>query len=192
MCSRSAATKAAMEKATEEATEDIGALRVATTDEKFTVPQHMQNVIVRHYVMSWENSLSGLANYPENASWCPLEGHYDIFQSCSRYKQGAVKRSKFRQGDLEQAILIGMKVKKVSSNFPCQLGLEVTGCKGNYYTCNGEQYGYLLEPNEKSHQLNEIIATSSPYVNSEYLRLYPGMTSENLRNNGIVTLPNEN
>jgi len=161
-------------------------------DDKFTVPNHMQNVIVRHYVMQWENSLSGLANYPENAEWRPLDGHYDIFQSTSRYKQGAVKRSKFRQGDLEQAILIGMKIKKVSSNFPCQLGLEITGSKGNYYTCNGERYSYLVEPNEKSNSLDEIIVTSSPYVNSEYLRLYPGMTSQNLRTNGIVSLPNEN
>lgn len=173
-------------------TEDISNLRIAQPDEKFTVPNHMQNVIVRHYVMQWENSLSGLANYPENASWRPLDGHYDIFQSTSRYKQGAVKRSKFRQGDLEQAILIGMKVKKVSSNFPCQLGLKVTGAKGNYYTCNGEQYAYMMEPNEKENQMDEIVATSSPYVNSEYLRLYPGMTSDNLRNNGIVKIEGEN
>ena len=174
------------------ATDDIANLRIAQPDSKFTVPNHMQNVIVRHYALQWENSLAGLANYPENAKWRPLDGHYDIFQSTSRYAQGNVKRSKERQGDLSQAILIGMKVKKVSSNFPCQLGLEVTGAKGNYYTCNGERYAYLIEPNEKSHNLDEIVATSSPYVNSEYLRLYPGMTSENLRSNGIVTLPGEN
>jgi len=185
MCSR-------QKKTGEPAIDDIASLSISQPDAKFTVPQHMQNVIVRHYVMQWENSMGGLANYPENAKWRPLDGHYDIFQSTSRYAQGAnVKRVKERQGDLSQAILIGMKVKKVSSTFPCQLGIKVTGAKGNYYTCNGERYAYMVEPNEKSHSLDEIVATSSPYVNSEYLRLYPGMTSENLRSNGIVSLPGE-
>ena len=91
-------------------TEDIANLRIAQVDDKFTTPPHLQNVIVRHVVMQWENSLGGLAAYPENATWRPLDGHFDIFQSTTRYKQGACKRSKFRQGDLEQAILIGMKV----------------------------------------------------------------------------------
>jgi hypothetical protein len=173
-------------------TEDISSLRVAQIDDKFNAPSHMQNVIVRHYVMEWENSLNGLANYPENAEWRPLDGHYDIFQSSTRYKQGTVRRSKFRQGDLEQAILIGMKVKKVTSNFPVKLGLQVEGCKGNYYTCNGERYAYMINSNEQSNSLDEIVVTSSPYVNSEYLRMYPGMTKQNLRANGIMNVPGEN
>jgi hypothetical protein len=194
MCSRNNAddTNAQIGADVAAVTEDIASLSTSLTDDKFTVPSHMQNVIVRHYVMQWENSLAGLANYPENAEWRPIDGHYDIFQSTSRYKQGPCKRSKFRQGDLEQAILIGMKIKKVSSNFPCQLGLQVAGCKGNYYTCNGERYAYMLDANEKASQMDEIVVTSSPYVNSEYLRLYPGMTKGNLRTNGIVTFAGEN
>ena len=96
------------------------------------------------------------------------------------------------RGAVLTAAFRSTQIKKVSSNFPCQLGLEISGSKGNYYTCNGERYSYLVEPNEKSNSLDEIIVTSSPYVNSEYLRLYPGMTSQNLRTNGIVSLPNEN
>jgi len=80
------------------------------------------------------------------------------------------------------------QIKKIESNFPCQLGLEVEGSKGNYYTCNGERYAYMVGANEKSNNLDEIVVTSSPYVNSEYLRLYPGMTSGNLRNNGIMNV----
>ena len=194
MCSRSrtpATDRVSNETANEEVIEDLSSLRVANVDEKFNTPAHMQNVIVRHYALEWENSMVGLANFPENAAWKPLEGHHDIFQSTSRYKQGVVRRSKFRQGDLDQAILIGMKVKKVSSNFPVQLGLEVTGCKGNYYTCNGERYAYMINANENTNNLDEIIVTSSPYVNSEYLRMYPGMTKQNLRSNGIMEVPGE-
>jgi len=192
MCSRSTTiSNEANNESLETVAEEIKQLRVANMDDKFQAPAHLQNVIVRHYVMEWENSMSGLANFPENSEWRPLEGHYDIFQSSTRYQQGNVKRSKFRQGDLTQSILIGMKVKKVSSNFPCNLGLQVTGCRGNYYTCNGERYAYMIGSNEQSNKLDEIIVTSSPYVNSEYLRLYPGMTSQNLRNNGIMECPGE-
>merc|ERR1719473_716143 len=136
--------------------------------------------------------MQGLSEMPESATWRPLDGHFDIFQSTSRYRQGQIPRSKFRQGDLSQAILIGMKIKKVSSNFPVQLGLEVEGAKGNYYFCNGQRFAYMIGANEQSHNLNEVIATTSPYVNSEYLRLYPGMTSQNLRENGIMNVPGEN
>ena len=115
MCSRSTpktdATLSNVGATAAAATEDIAMLSIAQPDGKFTVPSHMNNVISRQYVMQWENSLAGLASYPENGAWRPLSGHLDIFQSTSRYKQGPVKRSKFRQGDLEQAILIGMKVR---------------------------------------------------------------------------------
>lgn len=175
------------------ATEDIGAMRTANMDTSFTAPSHLtNNVIVRHYLMEWNNSLSGLADFPANAEWRPLDGHYDIFQSASRYRQGNVAKSKFRQGDLSQAILIGMKITKASSNLPVQVGLQIEGAKGNFYTCNGERYAYMIGANEQSHNLNEVVATTSPYVNSEYLRLYPGMTSQNLRANGIMEVPGEN
>lgn len=121
MCSRSQAvpkTELVSAAAPSPPTEDIASLQIAQVDDKFNTPPHLQNVIVRHVVMQWENSLGGLANYPENAEWRPLEGHYDIFQSTTRYKQGAVKRSKFRQGDLEQSILIGMKVRSLPTLSP--------------------------------------------------------------------------
>ena len=156
------------------------------------VPQHVKKgLISRHFILQWDNSLSGLAAYPENATWRPLDGHMDIFQSATRYAPGC-RKSATRQGNLDQVILVGMKVKKVESNFPCQLGLTIEGAKGNYYTCNGERYAYLIGANEKSHNLDEVIVTTNPYVNSEYLRLYPGMTSDKLRTEGIMAVPGEN
>jgi hypothetical protein len=148
--------------------------------------------ITRHYVLEWSNSLSGLAQNPSEAEWKPVDGnHMELFGSTTRYAPNATK-SEVKRGNLQEAILIGMKIKKIDSNFPCQLGLSVEGCKGNYYTCNGERYSYLIGSGEKSHNLESTIATMNPYVNSEYLKLYPGMTSENLRSQGIMTVPNEN
>jgi len=176
----------------EEVAEETNNLRVAQVDDKFTVPSHLSNnIITRHYVIRWDNSLAGLAAYPENATWSPLEGHLDIFQSKSRYAPNC-RKAATRQGNLKQTILVGMKMKKVESSFPCQLGLKIDGSRGNYYTANGERYSYLIGANEVSHNLNQIIVTTNPYVNSEYLRLYPGMTKDKLRSEGIMHVPGEN
>ena len=158
----------------------------------FDVPSHLSNnVISRHFVMHWDNSLSGMASYPEKATWKPSEDNLDIFQTTTRYAPNC-KKSDVRQGNLEQVILMGMKIKKVDSNFPCQLGLKVAGAKGNFYTGGGERYSYVIGANESTPQLNDVLVSTSPYVNSEYLRLYPGMTKEKLRTEGIMAVPGEN
>ena len=173
----------------EEVTQNMS---LAQVDDKFTVPSHLSNgVITRHYIMQWDNSLAGLSAVPENATWKPLDGHYDIFQSTTRYAPNC-RKSATRQGNLTQAIIVGMKLKKITSNFPCQLGLKIHGAKGNFYTCNGERYAYLIGANESNPNLDEIVVTTNPYVNSEYLRLYPGMTSKKLRSEGIMRVPGEN
>ena len=84
-----------------------------------------------------------------------------------------------------------MKVKKIESTIPCPVGVTISGCKGNFYSGNGSRYAYIVGSNEQSHNLDRIVATTHPYVNSEYLRLYPGMTKENLRTNGIMEVPGE-
>ena len=179
-------------KETEEVSDEMNNLRVAQVDDKFVVPQHLSNnVITRKVVMGWDNSFAGLSAYPENATWKPLEGHLDIFQSTTRYAPNC-RKSATRQGNLDQVILVGMKIKKIESNFPCQLGLKIEGAKGNFYTCNGERYAYLIGSNEQCNNLDEVVVTTNPYVNSEYLRLYPGMTKDKLRSEGIMAVPGEN
>jgi hypothetical protein len=162
------------------------------TDPNFSVPEHAKGrEITRKIILQWDNNLAALSAKPSQATWRPLDGHYDIFQSSTRYAPNCA-RAAVRRGNLEQVIMIGMKVKKVESNFPCQLGLTINGVKGNYYTCNGERYSYLISANERSLNLDEIVATTNPYVNSEYLERFPGMTAKALRTEGIMHVPNEN
>jgi len=160
------------------------------TDSHFSVPQHLSSgTITRHVAVDFSGSLSEFADSPSLCSWSPTE--LSIFQSRTRYAPNCAK-SDFRQGNLSSAILIGMKVKKVESTIPCPIGLTISGCKGNFYTGNGSRYAYVVGSNEQSHNLDKIVATTNPYVNSEYLRLYPGMTAENLKTQGIMEVPNEN
>jgi hypothetical protein len=164
----------------------------STPDPSFQVPQHLRNgLITRHVVMQWDNSMDGLASAPQNATWRPLEDAYHIFQSRSRYAPNC-RRATERQGDLGNVILMGMRIKRVESTFPCQLGLTVAGASGNYYTCNGERYSYAISAGESSPTLNTVIATTNPFVNSQYLQTYPGMTAAKLRSEGIMEVPGEN
>ena len=72
-----------------------------------------------------------------------------------------------------------MKIKSVESTFPTRVGMTISGCKGNFYSGNGSRYAMVVGTNESSHNVDKIVATTNPYVNSEYLRLYPGMESIN-------------
>jgi hypothetical protein len=195
--SRPSARKATTESPTPPnatAIEDIslGVQTSTLTDPNFMIPEHAKGrEITRKVVLQWDNNLAALAARPNQATWRPLDGHYDIFQSRTRYAPNCV-RSDVKRGNLEQAILIGMKVKKVDSNFPCQLGLSIHGVKGNYNTCNGERYAYLISAGERNLSMDEIVATTNPYVNSEYLERFPGMTATALREQGIMQVPNEN
>jgi len=163
---------------------------VATGD--IAVPQQFADrVITRRIICQWDNSMNGLAAVPGNATWRPLEDSLHIFQSRTRYAPNCRPAAE-RQGNLEQVVLLGMKVKKVDSSFPCQLGVTFSGAKGNFYTCNGERYAYLVGANEKSHLMDEVVMATDAAANSEYLRLYPGMTSEKLRTEGIMEVKGEN
>lgn len=177
--------------------EAVGSLETAEvaanhslTDGAFSVPTHLKsNAITRHFTANFVGSLSELADSPSLATWRPTDT--SIFKSKTRYAPNATKSSE-RKGNLKQAILIGMKLQRAESTFPCSLGVSIKGAKGNFYTGDGKQYSYITGSNEKSHALNKVVATTNPYINSEYLRLYPGMTKDNLRSNGILDVPGEN
>lgn len=170
--------------------EDEVAANGSLTSDSFSVPKHLQNqVITRHFTANFAGSLSDLADSPSLATWRPTDA--SIFKSRTRYAPNAAK-STVRKGNLKQAILVGMRLQRAESTFPCSLGLTIKGAKGNFYTGDGKQYSYITGANEKSHALNKVVATTNPYINSDYLRLFPGMTKDNLRTNGILEVPGEN
>ena len=149
------------------------------------------NLISREFVVSISGTMNEFAANPRLATWRVPEAHQAVFQSRTRYRPNC-RKAATRQGDLSSVVLVGMKLKKLSSTFPCHLALTFAGAKGNVYSNKGEQFSYLAGANENSVQLNKTIVTQNPYLNSEYLRLYPGMTSEKLRNELIMRPPGQN
>jgi len=154
--------------------------------------QVADNLISREFVMEWSNSLAGMHTSPETATWSVDDSMQAIFQSRTRYSSNAAERVDVRQGDLSKVCLVGMKITKVDSSFPCNLALCIAGARGNCYSNSGEQFAAHIAPNEKNHLMNKVVVTTSPFVNSAYMQMYPGMTSKNLRTEGIMKVPGEN
>ena len=153
-------------------------------------PHFANNLISREFVVSISGSLDDFERNPEKASWRIPEGHQAVYQSRTRYKPNC-RKAATRQGDLSNVVLVGMRLKKISSTFPCHLGMSFTGAKGNTYTAAGEQYAYLAGANENTQHLDKVIVKANPYLNSEYLKLYPGMTADKLRNELIMRPPGQ-
>lgn len=148
-------------------------------------------LISREFVMQWDGSLNELSRRPAKATWAVSAAKAPIFQSRTRYAPGCEKADT-RMGDLSKVCLVGMKITKIDSTFPCSVALCVAGAKGNVYSNSGEQFAALISPNEKQHNLEKVIVTTNPYVNSAYMQLYPNMTSKNLRSQGMMKVPGEN
>ena len=80
--------------------------------------------------------------------------------------------------------------QEVQSDYPCPLGLTVSGVKGNRFTANGERYAEIILPGT-SNNTKRCLANPSPYINSAYLSMFPGMTRDKLRSHGVLDVPDE-
>lgn len=154
-------------------------------------PSVANQLISREFVMQWSGSLAELDAAPEKATWSVDDDMQAIFQSRTRYAPGCEKATE-RAGDLSRVCLVGMTIKKIDSTFPCNVALCIAGAKGNVYSNSGEQFAALISPNERNHAMDKTVVTTSPFVNSAYMQMYPNMTSANLRKEGIMQVPGEN
>lgn len=154
--------------------------------------QQMKNQLIdREYVMQWEGSLDELHRNPAKCTWSVSKGVQPIFQSRTRHGMGDDKLAE-RAGDLSKVCLVGMQITKIDSTFPCDVALCIAGAKGNVYSSSGEQFAAMISPNERQHNMQKVVVKPSPYMNSAYMQLYPGMTSSNLRTDKIMSVPGEN
>jgi len=154
------------------------------------VPQGFDpsKVITRKFLASHSNTLSRMHAHPEEAM-CKMMVN-DVWQSKTRYAPDCTP-SAHRQGDVSRVMLLGVKVKKVHSTFPCELGVSLTGVKGNVYTSTGDRFAYTVAPNEARYDADEVIMATDTAASSEFMRMYPTTTQANLRTNGIMTVPGE-
>lgn len=138
------------------------------------------NLITRQYLLEFEGSLNNLQQKTQLTEWMPFDGcEKRMFQS-HRHGGTSGLRAESRGGDIENAVLHSMYLKDIKSDFPCPVGVTISGVKGNRYTANGERYAEIILPDTNSDQ-KRCVCAPSPYINSQYLSMFPGMTRDKLR-----------
>ena len=159
--------------------------------QEVTLPPNIANSLIsRDFVMHFKGSFNDLHNSPDLATWTVPEDMQAIFQSRTRWAPNCKKAAE-RSGDLSKVIMVKMAIKKVDSSFPCSIALTIAGARGNVYAANGDQFCYCAMPNERQHTMDKVVLTTSAFVNSEYMRIYPGMTSDKLRTEKIMKPPGQ-
>jgi len=191
MSSRPRATEAPSSHEGYDADPQLSKIHASNNQEVELDPHFANNLISREVVVSITGSLNDFARNPELATCTVPVEHAAIWQTRSRFKPNC-RKAATRQGDLENVVLVGMKLKKISSTFPCHLAMTFDGAKGNCYSTAGEQFSYLCGANENTPHMDKTLVTANPYLNSEYLKLYPGMTADKLRSELIMRPPGEN
>lgn len=166
---------------------------------RFFIPDYLKpTTIVRRMVVDFTNSLNGMEGRPGSTVWKITAPNLDILRSATRFAPKGTELDampedpKQRLGNLKQVVLFGAEIESVHSSFPCPVGVKITGCKGNYYTNESNRYAYVVQPQQKSPELNKIVATTSGFAHCQYLQSYPGMTRENVSTHGILPVPGEN
>merc|ERR1711966_3837 len=126
------------------------------------------NLITRQYLVEIEGSLNNMQAKGHLSEWAPFDGcEHRLFQS-HRHGGTSGVRADTRGGDIEHAVLHSMYLKEVQSDYPCPLGLTVSGVKGNRFTANGERYADIILPGSNNNT-KRCLANPSPYINSAYL-----------------------
>ena len=138
--------------------------------------------ITRRIHVEFDNTHAGLAQNAQQATYTVLD--HDIWRTTRKTLNSTPTAE--RQGDISRVMLLGVKVKKVHSTFPCQLGVTMTGVKGNFYTCDGDRFAYMVAPNETRYDANDVIMATDTAASTEFMRLYPETTRANLRTKGII------
>lgn len=163
-------------------------------DTHVDLPSHLKSRISRHFTFKVFGSMDDLAKNPDKLLSIPLDP--DIFKSHSRYRVGATKRSPELRGDLDQVVLLGAQIVSYQNNFPVSLNInfvsgdsqdEFSAFRGNYRSVeSGDRTHYTVPPNNACGNANKPINLTSPFIHSNYISNYSGLTNETqLRNNGI-------
>ena len=148
------------------------------------------DLITREYMVELQGSLLQMQSQGGLSEWTPYDGcEKRLFQS-HRHGGNDNVRAETRGGDIQNAVLHSMYIKEVQSDFPCPLGLTISGVKGNRFTANGERYADIVLPNTHSDK-KRCVCVASPYINSAYLSMFPGMTRDKLRSHGVLDVPDE-
>lgn len=156
-------------------------------DDEDNVAADVMQTITRTLTIEVRGSLSKLAAGGQAARWGADKSASSIFQPKDTDKGFANRHEKC---DIKSAVLHEMKITEIRSNFPCSLGVTISGVQGQHFTKEAVPYAKVILQDTVWSGCDTMVEADE-MTNSEYLRKYPGMNRENLSKVGILKVPDE-
>ena len=159
----------------------------SAAEDEDSVASDASQTITRTLTVEVRGSLSKLAAGGQIARWGADNSASSIFKPTASDKGFA---NRFDKCDIKSAVLHEMTVTEIRSNFPCTLGVSISGVQGQHFTKEAVPYAKVVLQ-DTSWTGEDVLVESDEMTNSEYLRKYPGMNRENLATVGILKVPDE-
>jgi len=146
-----------------------------------------RGVVTRYITVEVAGSLTSLASGGQSAKWSVAQNADAIFQPSQADRGFSDVVGKC---DLQSAVLHTMEVETIQSNFPCSVGVNITGVSGQSTSREGHKYAMIVTSDTRWSGSKKLVEVDD-MTNNEYLRKYPGMTPDKISSAGIVTVPGE-
>ncbi len=148
--------------------------------------------ITRSVVMNWIGSLREWETGVDSAPlvWKVDANDLDIFRAKRRGINST--RSDRREGDLTKVLVIGARVKYISNPTPVDIGVRITGLKGNKYAGNMNMRFPVYMFSKEKGRSNDVAHVPDPYIEAfpELIRQYGHVTRAGIESK-LVRFPDD-
>lgn len=121
----------------------------------------------RNFWVTLTGSLNDFQRGTTQAVWHHDAGCEHIYQRIAGMEGG----KPIYEGDTSKAVILGLKLLSVSSNFPVDIGAVITGVHGKTYCANGKNYAFIAEAG-KYREANSCIFEPQSKVTRGMLQQY--------------------
>lgn len=148
----------------------------------------------RTFFVTLEASLNDLQRGTKAAEWHAEEGKEHIFQRIS----GMVNGKPLYDGDVTKGVMLGMNLWNVSSTFPVDIGVNLTGVLGGFYEKGGKSYAFIAEAGKTVNYGGKCIHQPASPITREMLAKYDDTSVEKLKDtyarvgSGMTTMVDNN
>lgn len=134
-------------------------------------------------------TLADLIRNPDAAKWqLSKEQNENIFQN---RQFTDLSGNTAPHGDLTSTVIHGVDATSVSSSFPIQLGVKITGVDNSTYSSKGESYGMVI-PSKASSEIPKELQKDDVSMAMSFANAFPGYNANNLWTHNVTAVPSRN
>lgn len=130
-------------------------------------------------------SLNEMQRTPDLQRWRVDPGAEHIFQRIAGLHPET--REPKREGDLSKGMILNMRLVRVDSNFPVDLGVNITDVHGIVGDGKGNTYAFIAPKNKSREPANEVIYVPKNVITRDLLARFNDINPKKLREGTIMT-----